>query len=146
MSGMYDPLDWKLTFSGILITGFVTGSFLKVTHRTNAASTVIGADGEGTFVISHDQSGQMEFTLRREVSVNLALSAKLALTRRGSRQAVGPFFLENVRTKSIAKATNAILVKSPDMEGATDYTPIVWTIEAIKLDMFNGAAEFSGVG
>ncbi|MGL4445599.1 MAG: hypothetical protein ACRCU1_18395 [Alsobacter sp.] len=146
MSGMYDPLDWKLTFGGILITGFVTGSFLKVMHRTPAATTIIGADGEGTFVVSHDRSGQCEFTLRREVSVNLALSAKLNLVRRGSRLAIGPLFVENVRTKSTAKATNAILVKSPDMEGATDYTPIIWTLEAIKLDMFNGAAEFSGVG
>jgi hypothetical protein len=143
---MYDPLDWKLTFGGILITGFVTGSFLKVMHRTNAVQTIIGADGEGTFVVSHDQSGQMEFTLRREVSVNIALSAKLALARGGRREAIGPLFVENVRTKSTAKATNAILVKSPDMEGATDYTPIIWTLEAIKLDMFNGAAEFSGVG
>lgn len=145
MSALYDPLDWKLTFGGILVTGFMTGSMLKVMHRTNAATTVMGADGEGTFVISHDQSGQVEFTLRREVTVNLALSAKLNLVRRGLRAAIGPLFVENVRTKSTAKATHSILVKSPDMEGATDYTPIVWTIEAIKLDMFNGAAEFVGV-
>lgn len=145
MSAMHDPLDWKMVFDGILIGGYANGSFIEVTHKTPASTIAMGADGEGTFVVSHDKSGTIKITLRRKHPVNRLLSAKLAALRAGVRSAIGPLLVENVKDKSFAKATYAAVVATPTLVGSTDDVPIEWMFESPNVDIFHGADEFSGV-
>jgi hypothetical protein len=146
MSAIHDPADFKMVWSNITFGGFVTGSHIEVAHRTPAATTVVGADGEGTFVVSHDKSGTIKVTIRRSHPMNRQLSLKLAEMRAGLRTAIGPLFVENVRNKSFAKATYAAVVSTPSLVASTDDVPIEWMLEAINVDIFHGGAgEFSGV-
>lgn len=145
MSALYDPEYWKLVWNGIPITGFMTGTFLKVDRRTESVSLVMGADGAGTFVVSHDKSAVIEFTLRREAAVNVLLSAKMRDIEGGRRRGIGPLLIEQTQTKSSTAAQFAALVKQPTMEGGTDFSPIVWQLLAIDASMFNGSAELTGL-
>lgn len=147
MPAIYDPEFWKLTWNGILIGGFATGSFLKLTRRAESIDLAMGADGFGTFILKHDRSAQLEFTLRREHPCVALLSAKLTLMERGgvaALGAIGPLMLEQSFTGSGAEAQWAALMKQPDMEGGTDYSPIAFSLLIENAAMFNGAPAVTG--
>ena len=139
---VYSSQLLKITWNNILITGYATGTFIKVTRRTDSVSLVVGADGGTTFVFSADRSGEVELTLRREHRVNTLLSAAVNAMDRGDfARGIGSFLVENVRSGAQHSAPNAVISKPPDMEGATDATPIMWKFLLDDLRAFDGAVE-----
>jgi hypothetical protein len=145
MSAIYDPTFWQVTWNGILVTGFAAGTFLKVDRRTETTSLVIGADGRGTFVVSHDKSAVVEFVLRREVITNPLLSAKMTDIENGRERGIGPLLIKQTKTGTTAAAQFAALSKQPAMEGGTDLSTITWMMLVEDASMFNGSAELTGL-
>lgn len=141
-AAIYDPRFWKITWNKILITGFAPGSFIKVMRSTESATKVVGADGQVTFVMNPDRSGEVELTLRRESPVNTRLSAALNAMERGlAATGIGPFYAEQTNSSTTARGVTALIAKQPDLEGATDASPIVWRLLVDDISIFNGGAD-----
>jgi hypothetical protein len=140
----YNPLDWQITFAGILIQGFATGTKLKVTREVASVEKTVGQDGDVVFVGKNDRSGKVELTLQRESPTNALLSAKLAAFEARPRTVgagMGPFLAKNINSiGTIAVAANAVIEKWPDMEAADTASTCVWSLLLDDVTMFEGGA------
>lgn len=140
----YNPDDWQVVFNNILIAGYAKGTFLKVTRNAESAAMEAGGHGDVVIVGKTDRTGKVEFTLQRESPVNALLSAQLAAFEarprvRGAGR--GPFLAKNLNSPAtLATAANAVIEKVPDMEGADNNSPIVWTLLLDDATMFNAGA------
>lgn len=138
----YSPSDWKIIVKGHLVTGFATGTFMKVSRTSDSAKLSPGATGNQVLVGLLDRSGEVELTLQRESPSNDILSAMLAAfeARATVGAGVGEFLAKNINSTSLALSANAAVKKSPDMEAGTDGSNTVWTLLLDDVTIFNGGA------
>lgn len=141
----YSARDWKISAFGIPALAPMDGTFLKVTENNPGAKTSAGANGDVVIVQLNDRTGKAEVTLQRESPTNAQWSAVYQAWRRAKTPAeraaaIGPFHAENVNSASLGGATNCVIEKAPDMEGASDNSPCVWVFLLDDVTIFNGGA------
>lgn len=71
MARTYDPKKVIATVGGIVVEGYVEGTFIEVTTNEDMHTYSAGSDGNGTFNINPNKSGTIKFTLQHNAeSVN----------------------------------------------------------------------------
>ncbi len=63
MAKIYDPTQYVITMGDLPITGFASGTYLKVTQIKESGSVKVGADGTSVIVISRDRTYRATVTL-----------------------------------------------------------------------------------
>jgi hypothetical protein len=115
--GAYNPINRITSFNGAPISGFAPGTFLKITRRKAAVVLEeLGPDGEGAFVVSGDQSYDIEVTLQASSPSNDLLSQWLKATSDGA-PVIGAFTSEELGTGSTFRAKQVMITEGPPMEG-----------------------------
>lgn len=135
----YDPKRVALTFKGILIQGFASGTFVNVERNEDTFSLETGADGNSTRVRSQNRSGKMTITLRAEAPTNDLLSAVALLDER-TGLGVGAWTLKNANSTTRVHAQSAWITKPASVEHASEASTREWVFESDNIEMSIGGA------
>ncbi|GAF71244.1 unnamed protein product, partial [marine sediment metagenome] len=121
------------------ITGRAADSFFTTTNNTPMASTQMGAEGNGTLVISADESGVMTISVTAGSAANRILSILFRAQRLiGSGQLPAFSFPVTYRDNNklppeTHEGINCMIAQQPDVDyGAADGT-IPWGFVAVTL-------------
>lgn len=137
----YDPSKVTVTFAGITITGYMKGTFVKVTRGVEKWSHEAGAQGDVVRTKSLDDTAMVEITLQHTSPSNGDLTAQyLKDIKDGSGK--GAISVEDVNSaRALWAGAEAWIVTAPDFERADSLTPCVWKIAIAKLtDSYNDGA------
>ena len=128
--GTYDPKQVTLNISGVLVSGFADGTFIKVERiKPEIYTTHVGAHGEVGRTKSNDRTGKITFTLKGTSPSN----AKLDLLKNSPLPI--PFGVKNNSTSMfVAGSTNSWLSKDPSVEFGLEETNVEWEITCDELD------------
>lgn len=135
----YDPRAHHISFAGILITEFASGTFFSCERSVDSFSKVVGAGGSGTRVRSRDTSGSATMTLLSTALVNDALAALLAKDE-AVGGGVGALLVEDLNSNLVVFAQEAWIMKPPAIERGLTPGDTVWNIECMDIEIFAGGA------
>jgi hypothetical protein len=128
--GTYDPKQVTLNISGLIISGFAEGTFIKVQRIAPELFKIhVGAHGEVSRTKNPDRSGRVTFTLKNTSPSN----AKLDLLKYTPLPV--PFGIKNNSdAKFMGGGTNSWLAKDPDVDFGMDEQNVEWILECDELD------------
>ena len=135
--GVYDPRNRITSFNKVPISGYAPGTFLKITKRkATVVLEELGPDGEGAFVVSGDQSYDIELTLQASSPSNTLLSQWEQATAKNV-PVIGPFTSEELSTGSSFVAQQVMITEGPPMEamGGDKMGQVVWKFAAKRGEM-----------
>lgn len=114
--GVYDPRGNIFAFNGVPISGFGPGACLKITKRK---PTVVleeaGPDGEAAFIVSGDQTYDVELTLQKASPSNTILSQFRNATSKGV-PVTGSITYEQLSTGTTFSGKQAMITEGPPLE------------------------------
>lgn len=131
-SQTHDPTKYTVSIAGATLTQFAKGTFIKVTHDSDAFTDEVGASGEVVRVFNADARATIEVTLMAASPSNDVLSA-LAELDRLTKQGVGAVMVKDGTGTSVHSAENGWVKKLADAEYATEATNRMWQIRCDKL-------------
>ncbi len=135
----YDPGLVTVVFKGILLRGFMDGTFVNAERDEDAFSKAAGAGGDITRVRSRNRGGSVTVTLKAESPSNDSLSAVARLDELfGS--GVGPLMVRDLNNTTIIAAENAWIRKLPASGYAVEASPREWVFDCAELEMHVGSA------
>lgn len=129
---VYDPTKVVVSWNGIPLSGFGTGTFITCTRRKKIATLEeLGADGEGAFVLSGDHSYDIELTLKKAAKSNTQLTQFAKATANGA-PVVASFSVEDLSFGALFSAEEVMLTESPPLarEGGEKLGDNVWKFVA----------------
>ncbi len=129
----------KVSFKGIMITGFAQDSSINVERTADAFTMVAGATGDITRVRNRDKSGMVTLTLMAESASNDLLSAA-ALEDEIFGTGVGELFIEDKNGNTIIAAPQAWIQKMPATGFAGEASTREWVIACAELEMNVGGS------
>lgn len=131
----YDPGLVVVTFFGITLTGFHSGTFVKCERDEDTWKKEKGAQGEGVRTRNRNKGGRITLTLQGAAPCNADLSNKaLADERNGTGK--GPVSVEDLNGTTLWSAKDAWLIKPADLEYADEHTPREWVLDCDELEWF----------
>jgi hypothetical protein len=135
----YDPSLITVSFAGIIVQGFMEGTFLTAERNENSFETSVGSQGDTTRVRTRNKSGQVTITLQAESPTNDLLSAQMVLDELTGAGA-GALLVKNLNGTTIVQAANAWLMKPANVEYSSDASSREWVIACADLTMLVGGA------
>lgn len=128
--GTYDPKKVTLNISGLLISGYHEGTFIKVERLDpEIYKTHVGAHGEVARTKNPNQAGKITFTLKGTSPSNKYLD------QMKNSPSPFPFGLKNNSDgKFMAGAANSWLSKDPNVEFGAEELPIEWELTCDELN------------
>ena len=135
----YDPKQVVLTFKGVLITGFLEGTFITVERNEDSFEKTVGADGNVTRVRKNDRSGTITVVLQAESPSNDVLSASMLLDEQ-SGLGYGPVQVKNINSTDLHTAAEAWVRKPASAEYSDGASGREWVLECANLTMLVGSA------
>lgn len=138
----YDPKQYVLVFKGIRFRGYHSGTVIEVERMTDTFTEDVGADGDVVRVRGHDRRGTVTVTLQGTSPVNdmLSLVAAVGEDEDNTDADVGSLTLKDLNGTTVAFASEAWIVKPPNVPVAMEHTPRVWVIRCAKLNLYVGGA------
>lgn len=133
----YDPKQFSAIIGGKIMSGFVDGTYIKVTRNEQAFMLKVGVDGEGTRAKSNNKGGKIEITLMQSSASNDDLSAFAALDEL-SNGGVIPAIVKDGSGRTVCSAGTAWVQKYPDTEFGKEPVGRTWVIETDEIIMFVG--------
>lgn len=137
-SQTYDPGAVVIAVRGIPLTGYAPGTFINIQRAVDGLATVIGADGEGTFVRSRNRSGTITLTLRAESPSNDVLAAMYRADEVGLPTGRGPLTVTDLSGTSQASTRDARIQKLPAMGFSDGSSTREWIFITTDIDMRPG--------
>lgn len=135
----YDPGRVVMTFSGILLQGFMDGTFISAERAEDAFSTSVGASGDVTRVRSRDRTGTVTATLQAASPTNDLLTA-VAWQDELFGLGYGPLMVKDLNGTMLISATVAWIKKFPTAEFADEASGREWAFDCAELVMNVGGA------
>ena len=135
----WDPGKCTVSFAGINLNGFASGTFIKIAYNSDAFTVQAGAQGDTVRVRSRDATGTMEVTLQSSSPCNDLLLLKSKVDR-ATGLGYGPILAADLNGTTVARASRAWVKKVPDVEWATDPSDRVWIIEIADLTLEPGGS------
>lgn len=135
----YDPKQFVVTFKGILLQGWMDGTFCSVERDEDTYEAHAGADGDVTRVRKHNRIGKCTITLKAESSTNDRLSEVM----RGDElrnDGVGELMVKNTNGTTVCHGADAWISKPPVVEGADTASGREWILTIADVDIFVGGA------
>ena len=135
----YDPKKVVVTFGGVLLQGYASGTFIVVEETEDAFGMEAGAGGDVVRVRNNNETGTITVTLQAESPTNDLLSALSKIDRR-TGLGYKPIMVKNLFGTTLANAAEAWVRKSPNAEYATEAGSREWVFDCAKIDVFIGGA------
>ena len=135
----YDPALVVATFKGILLQGFMEGTFILGERNEDTFAPAVGAQGDVTRVRSRNKTGLVTMTLMAESPSNDLLSNVMLLDEEFGL-GVGPILVKDLNNTSLLLAEDAWIQKPPAGEYSTDATSREWIIACASLSVFIGGS------
>lgn len=140
----YDPSTVHVYVGGIPISGFVSGSAIKVVRSNDTFEKVIGIGGVVSRSKSLDRSGEIDFTLEQTSMSNDVLSG-LMLADELSNSAIIPVLIFDLGSLSALVSAFAWIRKPAEVNFGKDLNERNWQFDAADVDIFiGGNLEYSG--
>lgn len=137
MAHTYDPKLVVCTFGGIILGGFVDGTFIEAERDEDAFTRKVGAAGEACWVRNNNRGGMVTFTCMQDSLTNDALSAFAQVDDRLGR-GVQFFFMKDLTGTSLVHAGQARIKKLPKLERGKELAEVKWELDCADLDIFLG--------
>jgi hypothetical protein len=116
----YDPKKVSVIVDGVIVTGYMDGSFVKCAKNADNVLPHIGADGGVTYTENADNTGTITLTIKQN-SLFYAKAVELATQKREFATRV----IDSNDTGSMkAGGTQCRIVKTPDIERSAEITGI----------------------
>lgn len=128
----YSPDKVTVTWGGFDISGFMPQSKVTVSFRTEQTTMKIGCDGQGTYVLSMDESATITIHLSGASLTNAALSAAAKRDRTFHDQVFALQIKDNLGSM-LWQAETARIVKVPDRATGADVGDCEWVFGTVKL-------------
>ncbi len=135
----WDPKNCTVSFAGIPLSGFASGTFIKIGYKEEQITETVGSQGDVVRIFNRNEVGTCEITLQASSPCNDLLLARHQRDKR-TRDGYGPFLAEDLNGTSRARGPRAWISKVPEIEWATDPTDRVWIITIGNLDLEPGGA------
>lgn len=132
----YDPGKVDISFAGLPITGFASGTFITAEREADAYTKSIGADGEATRTRNRNISGMVTLTLTQTALSNQDLSL-LAVVDEETGTGVAPLMVKDNAGNSIYLAAEAWIRKVPNGEFGDEAGNREWVFDCATIDMFS---------
>lgn len=139
----YDPRSVIITFRGILLTGYMDGTFVTVEYDEDAFMKHVGADGVVTRVANANLSASVVVTLSQGAIANEQLSLA-ANVDRALLDKHGAFLMKDLRGNTIVEADDAWIRKQARLEFAKEVTGREWTFDLAEMRMLVGSIDQAG--
>jgi hypothetical protein len=140
----YDPKKVIVTFRGVLLRGFMDGTFVSAERTEDAYEMAVGAAGDVTRVRNRNRTGAITVTLMAESPSNDELSAVVTadeLTGLG----YGPFLVKDLNGTTLLVAAQSWVRKLPVVEYADTGSGREWVFDCAELVEHVGGALSIGV-
>ncbi len=141
MSKTYDPTKNVVSFATVKITGYMKGTYIKVTRTAEKWTFENGGQGDGVYIKGTDDSAILEVTLQQTSPSNRDLS-NLYKKDKKDNSGKGAVSIEDLNTEqSLFAGAEGRILTCPDYERADTLAPVVWRIHISKLsDEFHDGA------
>lgn len=135
----YDPGKVVLTFKGITVTGFHSGTFITVERDDDTWKKDKGAQGDGVRTRNRNKGGKITFTTQgTSPSNDLLMAAIIADETTGIGYGVASVVDLNGTSKALA--AEAWVLKPANLEFADEHTPREWVIDCNEVQLFVGGS------
>lgn len=135
----YDPARVVFTFSGILVQGFMEGTFISVERAEDAFTPSVGAAGDVTRVRNRNRTGSITVTLQAASPSNDQLST-IARIDELFGQGVKPSMVKDLNGTTLIQASNSWIRKIPQWQAAKDASGVEWVFDCAELNMHVGGS------
>lgn len=135
----YDPERIVVTFRGVLVAGFASGSFVTIERTEDAFALTVGAQGDVTRVRSRNRSGSVTLALQAAAPANDSLSA-IAAQDEAFGTGYGPLMIKDLNGTTLAQAAVAWVRKLPAVEFAAEASDRSWVLDCAELELAVGGA------
>lgn len=135
---MYDPKSTTLIVSGVIVSGYASGTFIKVKRNKEIFTQKVGAHGDVVDVRSADRTGQITITLLAQSNTNDAFSLLLQIDEKapyGSKSL--PLILKDMNGTTIIGGLGRIK-GWPDLDFMEDEPTREWTFLVSDMQYFVG--------
>jgi hypothetical protein len=138
---LQNPKKLTFIFAGISVETFASDEFLKITKKSDAFASSVGANAEVTREQINDERADIELTIPRTAGENGAFTAiheadKLS----GNGSGVAPLLIKDELGNDIHTAKECWIVRAPDATYSTKSTNNVWKFEASNLISIHGGS------
>ena len=137
MARTYSPKDVSITFNGYELSGFAEDEFINADYSGDAATPVVGNDGQVTRSMNPDKSGTVTLTLKSTSPSNDILSG-LAIKDRIDGSVVGALMIRDNKGTTLLMGKDAWVQKQPATAFAREAGNRAWTFAVGTLFMFIG--------
>lgn len=135
----YDPGKHIITFKGLMFLAVASGTYCSVERHEDTFSYQYGSHGDMARVRHRKRGGRITLTLMGISPTNDQLSAIHALDER-TGTGYGAFQITDLNGTTVVHATNAWIVRPPNVEVGDEHTDRQWTFDCDEIDMFIGGA------
>ena len=127
----YNAAKVTVVFSGYPISGFADGTFVNITTINDVITTQVGADGEVARAINTDRRCTVTITLQQTSQSNDFLSTffNVDILTCGGR--TGPILIQDLCGTTLFMASEAWIVKPPDMEYGKEVLTRAWQLQTV---------------
>jgi len=137
----YDPGLVIVTFKGIILGGFMSGTFVKAERSEDAYKLSAGSQGEVVRVRSRRRDGTVTVTLQGSSPTNDLLVA-IAIADEAANSGVGALSVTDLNGGTLIASGAAWIRKLPDYEAGDDLSGREWVIDCDQLVMNLAGADF----
>lgn len=139
MHRQYNPKRYTASWNGIPLTGVMEGEFYVVEYREDAASLVVGAQGDTTAVLNADKSATATVRLLPGAPANDMLSANQPDADL-NRLPTGVFMLKDLNGTTVVNAEVAFISKVAGIGVGKELAGREWVFTLAKASIFVGGS------
>lgn len=130
----YDPSLVTVSFKGVDVRGFMTGTFVEAERAEDAYKVESGAQGDVVRTRNRNRIGSITVTLMQASPSNATLSFYASKDERDNTGR-GAIQVQDLNGQTIARAADAWVRKKPKMERGTDLAPVEWVFDCAQLEL-----------
>lgn len=134
----YDPHEVIVSFGGVTIEGFETGTFVTIVKPVDTWGTKSGIGGEGMYVKNNDPWYDISFTLMANAASNDYLSAVMAGDMNLTGTGLLPLQIKNNLGREMFITASARIIKLADLNFSDAGEPKTWNLKAYKSIFYVG--------
>jgi len=136
----YSPAQVKITFGGILISGYAEGTFIEVERNEDRYTTQVGSLGEVTRTQNLNRTGKVTLTLMQHAPINALLQGFIDLDELGDTDPQD-LSIKDLSNSMRCHADEAWITKAPKIERSKDSATIQWTFECAAIEITTAVDE-----
>lgn len=129
----YDPSACILSWNGLIITGFMDGTFINAERNEDGFTLMTGATGESCRTRNLNRSGLVTVTLLQTSASDAALRAAAALDELTGVNTGALLVKDTLNLTTFLRAKDAWIKKVANMEFAKEATGREWVFECADL-------------